>query len=160
MALPDAKPFQVIQKVDAGASFEVWRSTAGALRLDWNRQGVVLETMLGYGSHEFGTVIARRWEALRRGGVQVLILIDFWDMPNYDSGFRTTMQDWALKNRTSMVQTVHILTSSKLVSMGVAVANLALGGIITAHTQRPPFDAAVKKLGLAARPQMPSLSAT
>jgi len=160
MAAPEVKPFQVIQKVDSGASFEVWRSPTGAMRLDWNRQGVVLETMLGFGSHEFATVILRRWEASRRGGLQILILNDFWEMPNYDSGFRILQQEWALKNRSSLVQPLHIVTRSKLVSMGTAVVNLALGGIITVHTQRQTFDAEVKKAGLTPNPQIPFPSTT
>ncbi len=160
MATPDAKPFQVAQKIEAGVSFEVWRTPQGALRLDWNRQGIVLETLFGHGSHEFATVVTRRWEAVRRSGLQVLIIADFWEMPNYDSAFRAIHQEWALKNRSSFVQPLHILTRSKLVSMGTAVTNLALGGIITTYTQRPQFDIVVKKSGFTPNPQMPSLSDT
>lgn len=141
--------------------FEVWQSPTGALRLDWNRQGAVLETISGFGSHEFATLITRRWDALRRAGaLQILVLADFWDMPNYDSGFRVVQQEWGVKNRSFLIQPFHILTSSKLVSMGTAVTNLALGGIITTHTKRYSFDVEVKKAGLAPKPQMPSFSTT
>ena len=160
MALPDATPYLIAKEVDRGATFEVWRSQLGVMRLDWNRQGAVLETFLGYGSHEFATIITRRWEVLRRGGVQLLMLADFWEMPNYDSGVRTIQQEWILKNRSSVVQPFHVLSRSKMVGMATAVANLALGGIITSHTQRHTFDVIVKKAGLMACPPMPLLPST
>ncbi len=157
MAEPDVTQSQGVREIEKGATFEVWRSPTGALRLDWTRQGAVLETLLGYGHQEFANVIVRRWEALRRTGVQILILADFSEMPNYDSPVRTTQQEWILKHRPSVIQPFHVLSRSKMVGMAVAVANLALGGMITAHTQRTTFDVVVKKAGLGPNPQMPSL---
>ena len=45
---------------------------------------------------------------------------------------------------------MHILVGSKIVSMGVSVANLALGGSLVGYTNRTAFEAALRstRMGL------------
>lgn len=152
MAVSDSNQGQVVQ-AGSGPNYEVWQSSTGALRLDWNRLGVVAATVIGHGHAEYGAHITRRWDTAIRGGARITMLVDFSEMPTYESGLRTAMTNWALKNRASL-EPAHILTRSKLVAMGVAVGNLALGGLLTPHATRASFDLIVKKNGIVANPMM------
>jgi hypothetical protein len=150
MAVPDAAQGQIVQ-IENGPTFEVWQSSTGALRLDWNRQGVVTATVLGHGHADYGHHVTRRWDAVIRTSAKIVFLLDFWDMPTYDSGMRTVMTTGVLKHRSS-AEPSHVVTRSKLVGMGVAVANLATGGLFTIHSARVGFDLVVKKNGLPVNP--------
>jgi len=74
--------------------------------------------------------------------------IEWSEMTGYDSEVRSMFTQWVAGNRTRT--TVHILVGSKRVSMGVSVANLALGGSLVGYTSRAMFDAALRsaKMGL------------
>jgi hypothetical protein len=74
---------------------------------------------------------------------------DFSEMTGYDSEVRTMWTQWVASYRTR--STIHILVGSKIVSMGVSVANLALGGVLVGYTSHAMFDAALRsaKMGLA-----------
>lgn len=73
---------------------------------------------------------------------------DWAEMNGYDSEVRNMFTQWVAGNRTRVA--VHILVGSKLVSMGVSVANLALGGSLVGYTNRTSFDAALRsaRIGL------------
>lgn len=153
MAEPDVAQGSIVQ-VEKGNFYEVWRSPTITLRLDWNRSGAVLHTVWGHGCADSATVITRRWEALRRAHAKITILADFCCLPTYDSAFRVIEQEWIIKNRASL-EPIHVLVSSKIVAMGVAVANLAMGGLMTSYSTRASFDSVVAKHGLPANPTMP-----
>lgn len=123
------------------------------MRLDWSRQGHVRVIVLGHGNADYADAVVARWESVRRINGRVTLYIDFWEMQTYDSGLRVGMTGWATKHR-DCVDGVHVVTRSKLVSMGVSVANLAMGGIFTTHVQRAEFDALMMKLGLPLNPPM------
>jgi hypothetical protein len=141
-----------VREVDRGLTFETWQGS-GAMRLDWSRQGHVRVIVHGHGHVDYADAVVARWESVRRVNGRVTLHIDFWEMPTYDSGLRVGMTGWATKNRDS-VDGVHVVTRSKLVSMGVSVANLAMGGIFTTHVQRAEFDLLMTKLGLPLNPSM------
>ena len=62
---------------------------------------------------------------------------------------RTEWTHWLVTHRARL-DDLHIVARSKLVTMGVAVANLALGGIIKLHAQREgEFSNALRAAGLA-----------
>lgn len=87
-------------------------------------------------------VLANRTQIIARCG-KVALFDDLEDLRGYDSGVRVQLTDWSRQHRHEIVA-FHILTRSKLVAMGVTVANLALGGQIRAHTRRTDFDAALR----------------
>jgi len=76
------------------------------------------------------------------------LFCDWAEMNGYDSEIRNMYTQWVASNRSRLK--VHILVSSKLVSMGVSVANLALGGSLIGYTNRPAFEAALRstRMGL------------
>ena len=86
-------------------------------------------------------VLAWRDQAVLRVGA-VDIFDDGAELESYDSEARVLLTGWGKKNRDH-VREHHILLRSRIVAMGVSVANLALGGHIQAHTSRPAYDAAL-----------------
>jgi hypothetical protein len=76
------------------------------------------------------------------------IFCDWVEMTGYESDVRSAFTQWAASNRTKV--TFHLLVGSKLVAMGVSVANLALGGVLVGYTNRASFDAVLRstKMGL------------
>jgi len=102
----------------------------------------------GHGDGRFAPVIVRRFDAILAQDGAVLMLYDMWSMPTYDSQLRVELTDWCRKHLKS-IPALHVAQRSKLVAMGVAVANVALGGLITTHSSRASFDAALRATGLA-----------
>lgn len=140
-----------VKLVESGPNREVWQGV-GTLRLNWSRTGGVVHFMLaGHGQGEFAAPIMERWDGAARQSSKVTLLLDFWDMPTYDSKLRIDLTGWARKH-FSQVDRVHLIARSKIVIMGATIANIALDGIITIYQQRAPFDGIVKQFGFPARP--------
>jgi len=57
---------------------------------------------------------------------------DWLEMESYDSETRKLLTDWSLAHRAQMIE-VHLAVRSRLVRMGVTVANLALGNLMQTH---------------------------
>ncbi len=76
------------------------------------------------------------------------LFCDWAEMNGYDSEIRNMYTQWIASNRSRLK--VHILVGSKIVSMGVSVANLALGGSLVGYTNRTAFEAALRstRMGL------------
>lgn len=141
-----------IKLVSSGPTFEIWHGSKGKMRLDWTRQGAVRMIVDGHGHGEFAEPELRRWtDALRMGG-KAKLFIHFHAMGSYDSKLRVEMQGWA-STRTKEVE-VYVLSQSKLVTMGVSVANLAVGGIIKAYSKPEEFNRECQKFGLPINPSM------
>lgn len=71
----------------------------------------------------------------------------FWDLEQlerYDSGVRVHATQALLDNRAHVI-CVKVLAKSKIVRMGVAVANLALGGMIENLDTRLLFERALSQ---------------
>jgi len=57
---------------------------------------------------------------------------DWTEMESYDSETRRLLTDWSLAHRAQFIE-VHLAVRSRLVRMGVTVANLALGNFMVTH---------------------------
>lgn len=71
----------------------------------------------------------------------------FWDLEHvewYDSAVRVEATKALLRNRARFVE-LHAYATSKLVAMGVSVANMALGGIVQMHKTRLSFDGRMRQ---------------
>lgn len=64
-------------------------------------------------------------------------------LDGYDSGVRIGMTELILRHRRR-IASVGVLVKSKLVAMGVSVANLALGGFIKSYNSRSSYEAAIR----------------
>lgn len=98
----------------------------------------------GYAEAIHIELILKNREAILAECGRIALFDDLEDLRGYDSGVRLRLTDWGKKHRAQIVA-FHILTRSRLVAMGVTVANLALGGHIRAHTNRASFDVALRK---------------
>jgi hypothetical protein len=110
----------------------------GEMRLWTATPRVLLVTMMGMGSASVMpafTAAAPRPPADGRHW----LFFDVYLLENYESALRVQMTRWVDARRATLAE-LHVLHHSKLVAMGVAVANLALGGIINSHTRRATFQ--------------------
>ncbi len=91
----------------------------------------------GHGEGAFADAILAAYESLAPRG-PVHLFFDCEALSNYDSQLRTQLTERLLPGRTR-IATFSVLVRSRLVSMGVTVMNLALGGIVNATTERDQF---------------------
>ena len=69
---------------------------------------------------------------------------DWWQVDGYDTQARYLITRWSVKHRARL-RGGHILTRSKIVRMGVAVGNIAIGGIAELHDSPASFRLALSK---------------
>jgi hypothetical protein len=107
------------------------------------REQVVSIRMTGVVEAPAGRVLEHALEQLIvSGAVHV-----FWDMSevaNYHSEVRTRATSVLAAHRDQLVS-VQVFSLSKVVEMGVAIANLSVGGLIEHHSSRDQFDAALRR---------------
>lgn len=103
---------------------------------------VLLVTLEGYleatTGHAIATAIDRGLEASRG---RIHLFFDLERVDNYRSEVRTGLTRILLARRPK-VASIQVLTRSKIVKMGVAVANLTLGGVRTFES-RVAFERAL-----------------
>jgi hypothetical protein len=127
----------------------------GAMRVDWLPEGGALRIIIvGHGDGGYGPAALKRWDAALAFG-NFALLADFSQMNTYDSALRVAMTGWCVAHRGDL-NGLHIFVTSKIVAMGVAVANIALKGLIKVHDNRMSFDILAKKLGLPLNVPMPA----
>ncbi|MDI1445734.1 hypothetical protein [Polyangium sp. 6x1] len=102
---------------------------------------VVYEQVSGYLEKEVVSKITQPIDKLIGQGAKPIIFNDWWELSGYDSDARLKLTDWIFWIRGKIVGS-HILVRSKIVSMGVSIANLALGGMLTVYTDRQEFTLA------------------
>ncbi|MET0791246.1 MAG: hypothetical protein ABW061_06960 [Polyangiaceae bacterium] len=91
----------------------------------------------GHGHAEFAAPILAVYRALDSIG-PVDLFADLGGMTNYESGLRTDLTAGLMPTR-KRIASFPILLHSKLVAMGVTVANLALGGFVQTMNDRALF---------------------
>lgn len=105
------------------------------------RPHILITEVRGFMSRDMALRIIAFTEPLY-GRVDKLHSFHNWfAMDNYDSSCRIELTTWTLRHLADAV--VHIGTGSKMVAMGVSVANLALGNLITVHSDIDALEAAL-----------------
>src|SRR5262245_28445089 len=104
---------------------------------------VVLVVMEGRVGAQAGRQIARQLSEVLKAGTPKKIFCDLEGMLDYHSDVRTHCTQ-ALLSNIGNVAAVIVIARSKLARMGVAVANIALGGRIQVVESRSAFDAALR----------------
>ena len=124
-------------------------STRGEISLSSPKDGVVVFKVSGHFDKPMGTRIVDTMEQVVSAHRRFHAFCDWAEIVSYDSEVRAMLTQWVAQHRTH--GTYHMLVGSKIISMGVSVANLALGGVLVGYTNRASFDAALRaaKLGLA-----------
>lgn len=98
----------------------------------------------GYARAAYIDMVLESRDLIVREQGKIAIFDDLAEMRGYDSDVRARLTEWSRRHRNQIVD-FHILVRSKIVAMGVSLANLAIGGHIQAHTSRTEFDAALAR---------------
>lgn len=108
----------------------------------------MLLRITGHLDQPMGTFILDAVNRFAAANKRINIFCDWAETTGYASDVRSAFTQWVASNRSKV--TFHLLVGSKIVAMGVSVANLALGGILVVYTNRASFDAAFRacKMGL------------
>ena len=101
--------------------------------------GVILGRLVGHLTEEVSRGLNLESEKFLVSTRRNLIFCDWYEMTGYDSGARIASTEWVERHRASL-ERFHILFRSKLVSMGVAVANIATGGILQPTSNLAVFE--------------------
>lgn len=120
------------------------RSTAnGRMTYAFPSPGIMVNTMTGhYAADLLSFCLAGMADGIEGG--PLVMFFDWEGMTGYDVDCRREMTKWTM-DRKAQIGKVHILVKSKLVAMGVSVANLLLGGdTICSYTDRPKFEGALR----------------
>jgi hypothetical protein len=134
--------------IDTGDSMQTWQGASGTLRLLWSDAGAVEITVRDHGGEDLVDIVTQRMEQVLSRGGRIVLFFDLGDMRSYDSVMRVRWTDW-VKEHIRQVVSLDVIARSKLVTMGVAVANLALGGIIKVHNGRAgAYETSLLKAGL------------
>ena len=115
----------------------------GSIRVAQPARDVVTITMRG---HAPASVMPRAIELLDSFGAArrpTVFFYDLWDMDTYESGVRVDLTNYHLRHR-SLLTALHTCTRSRIVRMGVAVANVALR-IIEQHEDRAAFERVLRR---------------
>ncbi len=116
----------------------VCRNRNGHLVVSAPADGLVLVRMAGVFDAEHCKVLI---EFLTPLELAETTFHDLAEMTNYDADARVALTRWTLARR-SRPAALHFLVRSKIVSLGLEIANAALGGWLTSHRDRPSFDRA------------------
>jgi hypothetical protein len=116
------------------------RTQRGVVRI-WCLAGdVVLVEVQGHATMEIAEAIvrslAKRFAQTKR---PIKIFDDFSALSGYEAAARVRLTEW-MRDNGDQVAEVHILAASKLASMAVAVANMALGGHIHSYSNPDSFE--------------------
>lgn len=79
-----------------------------------------------------------------RRGQKLRVFHDWVEMTGYESHCRQRLTTWAVANLDAFDE-MHLAQRSKIVAMGVQVANIALGGLIRTHTDRAAVEIALRR---------------
>ncbi|MBL9009280.1 MAG: hypothetical protein JNJ46_33780 [Myxococcales bacterium] len=117
-------------------------SSKGDIQLSWPRPDVLLVRLTGHFDRKLGAFML---DAATQGLAQhkrMQIFCDWSDATGYDSDVRVTFTSWAASHQERAK--LSLLVTTKIVAMGVSVANLALGGALQVFNNRAAFESALR----------------
>lgn len=123
-------PRDAVRIHSARGSFAFWQL----------RPNVYLTEVSGYMTPDMSRTIIECAEPLYAQG-KLYGFHNWLDMSNYDSACRVELTAWVLRHRRASV--LHIALLSRMVAMGVTVANLALGNLIHIHNDSAGLEASL-----------------
>lgn len=130
------------ERVDART--DRWSDGRGTLEITTVRPGVVLQRFRGHALAPMADVIAERLEReIARFG-SIVVFDDWEEATGYESEVRIRLTAWT-QSRLDRIPETHILVRSRLLAMGISVANLAVGNKLRAYTSRAEFEAALSQ---------------
>jgi hypothetical protein len=135
----------------AGASHEVlgpaherFSDGSSVLELHMPKPHIVVVRGSGHASVDHAKLVIEWRQRALKQALPIVLFDDLAQMTTYEGGVRIMLTQWVARHR-ARIQALHILPHGKLARMGVSVANLALGGFITAHSARHTFEEALRR---------------
>ncbi len=128
------------ERVDART--ERWSDGRGTLEITTVRPGVVLQRFRGHALGPMASVIGERLDRELSRAQQIIVFDDWEEATGYESEVRIRLTAWT-RERLDRIPETHVLVRSKLLAMGIAVANVAVSGKLRAYTSRAAFEAAL-----------------
>jgi hypothetical protein len=151
-----------ISSVSKGVSFEVFQAMqgqtpVGAYRIDWTRSGAGIQTVVGHAHAAWVVPFARLNTTVASYAGRFIILSDFWNIPTYDSAFRTGETEWLIKNKDKHEASHLLFPTKKIIAMAVSVSTAVQGPTVphTNYNERAPFERMVAHYGLPTTRAMP-----
>jgi hypothetical protein len=134
MALFEEEALDPRQVVNDSGSAHLWRlaDTVYVTRVSGSMTDEHADLFVSYGE----LMVAH-------SGGSIQVFHDWLDMTGYTSASRKRLTEWSLAH-LGEYQQVHISLRSKLVGMGVQVANIALRGQIQVHHSRATLEAKLR----------------
>lgn len=102
---------------------------------------VYMTEVRGFMTREMAQLIIEQAEPLYSRAGRVYGFHNWLAMDNYESVCRVELTSWVMGHREQ--SSLHIGLRSRMVAMGVAVANLALGSLIQVHNEPKQLEAAL-----------------
>jgi hypothetical protein len=125
--------------INLGPPRGTWKTDRGEVSTWILAPGLYATRAAGHIEVELSSkIVAGGNEVIREHG-KLLAFHDWQGIQTYETDARKQLTDWAIGIR-GKVERVHLLTGSKLVRMGVAVASIALGDMVTAYEDRTVFE--------------------
>jgi hypothetical protein len=88
-------------------------------------------------------------------GAKIRVFHDWYDMTGYESKCRQRLTSWSIRHLDVYAE-VHICLRSKIVAMGVQVANIALRSIMRVHPDRAKLELQLRRV-MRATPDAPKI---
>jgi hypothetical protein len=124
-------------------SVAIWKGTQGEVEIFRFGSVAAYLRMKGLAEQPAAPLIKRTLETLFAASISLHTFWDLRDLTNYHSDVRVYSTSAALAHKKKLAS-LHTLSTSKIVAMGVSVANLALGGIIINHKSAESFERALR----------------
>ena len=124
----------MVLRRDEGTDFAEHATASGAIRVWTLARNVYATQGEGHMQDDHCAFLEKHGEErIRRAGGKLYVFHDWMQMTGYDSKTRIRLTTWSAAHRAAY-QEVHLAVRSRIVAMGVQVANIALGGFMRAHT--------------------------
>lgn len=121
---------------------DVWTTERGEVRAAVRAPGVVVLEVIGHSDERTYPLMIAKVEQEIAAGRQVSWFGDYERMTSFDPGVRALLAKFTKDNRKHFA-VIGILLRSRLVALGVAVANVMVGGFIKVFTARRAYERAL-----------------
>jgi hypothetical protein len=119
----------------------IWQRPDAHFEIRMVTPSVVLDKIVGIIDDDLAATVAVAFEEILSRAARPHTFHDWSEVAGYSPGARKLLTDAVAAQRPRM-RSVHILFSSRVLAMGISVANVVLGGYIKAYGDRESFRAA------------------
>ena len=118
------------------------RTDRGQLSMREVAPGVVLTTFAGHGTRAVADALIEGFESVLSRHGSIAIYDDWEQATGYDSEVRLRLTEWT-RRRFDCIRSITVLVRSKILAMGLSVANLALRRPVEVTDDRRRFERAL-----------------